>query len=508
MASINSTEINLSNVSISNKFRNVYSGLPGTSTNVIYDIGKDGLTISLSGWVTSESEYSGVAAEFMKSGEQSLVVTEGWEYKVFCTGIQRNLTTMVNYIAWTATVQTEDPYVYSLDETYRTKTITTNNQTWTADDDSNPIQNLQTTTTVPDVEITGSTGDTLSDMVYQTYYVGTNTYHYGDIYWRLIYSQTFEAKAGRYYNLNYVAGWLRAYGGSHNTIYLDVRVSINGAAETTVASFSQYDSDISPPYYFHEDTIDISAPEGESIEIRFYIRSSTSYVGSVRYIEFKLDEYRANACEGAVLYNTADTTTVLDMCNRLPLDATLLLNTDGTGTAEWIGHFATNAYIEEAFLYTGLSYSTGTITVGADGYIIYDFDVKYPVVGIPTFTALLDNFTGTPRVQIAEDLAGAPDIFYDIDDTLVDGTLTEYDLDNSVSLQLAGATRFYVKIMAETGEAIDISSFTMNANINPSAASFPEIAGSGATNSFRCDQYATSEMDCEISLIYSERKYG
>jgi hypothetical protein len=508
MASINSTEINLSNVSISNKFRNVYSGLPGTSTNVIYDIGKDGLTISLSGWVTSESEYSGVAAEFMKSGEQSLVVTEGWEYKVFCTGIQRNLTTMVNYIAWTATVQTEDPYVYSLDETYRTKTITTNNQTWTADNDSNPIQNLESASTVPNVEITGSTGTTLTDAAYKDAYLGTGSYKQNKTKYVLKETHTFDAKPGRLWHLTRVGAWLQPFGDYYGGCFMEIRASINGGAETVLATYDENYATHPAPWVFHETDLDIYTAANESLVLKYYMSSSSDWDAYTRYYEYDVEEIRANACEGVQLYNTADTTTKLDMCNRLPADATLRLNTDGTGTAEWIGHFSTSAYIQEAFLYEGITYASETITVGADGYIIYDFDVKYPIVGIPTFTALLSNFTGTPKVQIAKDLAGAPDVWYDIDDTLVDGTLTVYDLDNATSLQLAGATRVYVKILAETGESIDIESYTFNADINPSAASFPEIAGNGATNVFRCDQDTTSEMDCSISLIYSERRYG
>jgi hypothetical protein len=396
--------------------------------------------------------------------------------------------------------------MYSLDESTRTKTITVNNQTWTADDSSNPIQNLQTTTTVPNVEITGSTGSTVDNIAYETYYIGTSTYGASDTYWVKAYSQTFEAKAGRIYHMTYAGIWLLPYDG-YASAQAQVWVSIDGGAEVQLTNWSEWQNEGEQAWVFVDDVLNTSTTAGQSIEVILYIRTNTAWSIQARYFEFKMEELRANACSGAVLYNTADTTTKLDMCNRLQLDQTLLLNTDGSGTYESIGHFDTSAYIQEAFLYTGLTYSTGYITVGADGYIIYDFDVKYPVIGIPTFTAMLSSFTGTPKVQIATDLAGAPDTFYDITDSLVDGTLTEYDLD-STSLSLAGSTRFYVKILAETSESISISSFTLNANINPSAASFPEIAGSGATNSFRCDQDTTSEMDCSISLIYSERRYG
>jgi hypothetical protein len=508
MASINGTDLNLTSIDISSKFNNIYAGLPGTSTNVVYDIGQGGLTISLSGWVQTEDEYAGVVSQFMKSGEQSLVINDGWEFKVFSTGVKRGMSTLANYITWSTTVQTEDPYMYSLDESSRTKTITVNNQTWTADDSSNPIQNLESAATVPNVEITGSTGTTLTDAAYKNAYLGTGSYKQNKTTYVLKETHTFDAKPGRSWHLTRIGAWLQPYGDYYGRCYMQIRASINGGAETVLATYDEGHATHPAPWVFHETDLDISTAANESLVLKYYMRSSSDWDAYTRYYEYDVEEMRANACEGVQLYNTADTTTKLDMCNRLPADATLRLNTDGTGEAEWIGHFSTSAYIQEAFLYEGITYASETITVGADGYIIYDFDTKYPIVGIPTFTALLSNFTGTPKVQIAKDLAGAPDVWYDIDDTLVDGTLTVYDLDNATSLQLAGATRFYVKIIAETGESIDIESFTMNADINPSAASFPEIAGNGATNVFRCDQDTTSEMDCSISLIYSERRYG
>lgn len=152
---INDVEFNLISLGIISTHRNRRTNQPGSDTNYITDLGYDGLTIRLDGFETTLGQYDNVIAEFMRSGEQVLIVREGWKFTVHSTQLAPSmLQSKPNYFPYSITLLTKTPYRESTDTSTRIKTITANNQTWTEDDTSATITVLGNVNAVPDIKIT------------------------------------------------------------------------------------------------------------------------------------------------------------------------------------------------------------------------------------------------------------------------------------------------------------------------------------------------------------------
>lgn len=157
---INAVTFNLINLSIISTHRNRRTNQPGSDTNYITDLGYDGLTIRINGFETTLAVYDNVIAEFMSSGEQTLIVRDGWQFKVHSTQVSPNmLQSKPNYFPYSFTLITSTPYRESISEITRSKTITTNNQTWSADDSTNDITTNGNVNAVPSIKITSSTSE-------------------------------------------------------------------------------------------------------------------------------------------------------------------------------------------------------------------------------------------------------------------------------------------------------------------------------------------------------------
>lgn len=503
MTSINGIEINVSKVNINHKHRNIYSGLPGSASNAVYDMGHEGLSVRLDGWELTEGAYNAVLAQFMKTGEQTLVLQTGWEYKVFSQGMNRTLDTKANYYPWSVTLVTEDPYQYSVDVTARTKTITTNNETWTADDYSNPIQNLQVTDTIPDIRITAGVGGDYDRQVEEIDEYIPGTYNSDADTWTVRFSESLPALVDTKYKLTHASchgegnGWIK------------VTYSINGGADILLDEAHGNPPGSVPPYDAIWDGA-ITTDLNETLEIKYWlVFPSSGAWPTISLCHYVYDRLKKALVSDAVIYNTEEPTVKTELCNSMNVDSIIRLNTNGTGTYDYLDDFSTEKFWDTTYSYVNLVYSTDHIELANSGEVTFDIDVKYPIIGIPTLTANLSTFAGTPKLQIADiDIDGKPDTWYDIDDTLIDGTTTEYELNNAVNLQLAGHTKFYYRLYTDSGSEISMNSLVIDIDINPSAAVFPSILGNGVTNTFRCDQNTDSSMDCTIDLIYSERRYG
>ena len=163
MATINGVEFNLVDIVFGTNNRNVLGRSAGSKTNPISNYGMDGLTISLTGEESTLAEYDAIISEFMSSGAE-LIVWAGWKYDIYSTS--NNLAERGGFAGkdfpYRFDIVCSDPYQHSTSETTRAKTITANNQEWSADDSVADIDTDGTVEAVPDIKITSSSISTVS----------------------------------------------------------------------------------------------------------------------------------------------------------------------------------------------------------------------------------------------------------------------------------------------------------------------------------------------------------
>lgn len=210
--------------------------------------------------------------------------------------------------------------------------------------------------------------------------------------------------------------------------------------------------------------------------------------------------------KSAVVYNTADTTVKSNLTNLMLVGAIHRINSDNTGTVQYADDFSTNKYLADYTALSGVTYDTinNELDIADGGYIYYLLDTKYPVTGIPTLTAQINVTVGTPTIQISSDAT----TWYDIDTVVVDDVSTIYDLDNAANLSLKGLTTFYLRF--DCGGAgtntCSIKTFTLDVDIVTIDVPNPVI-NTGAANTFKCEQDSDSGLNCEVELIYRDRKW-
>lgn len=172
MASINGTVFTLKIISISIVHRNRQISIVGSNDNPIEDYGYDGLSIEISGAEYSQSDYDDVIAEFMQTGEHILIIRPGWEYRVHSVRLNpvgREGYGDDLYYPYSLSMLTRTPFQYSTTDISRPKTITSNNQEWSADNSANNISTAGTVDTPVDIEITASsTPGTAQETISQT----------------------------------------------------------------------------------------------------------------------------------------------------------------------------------------------------------------------------------------------------------------------------------------------------------------------------------------------------
>jgi len=252
---------------------------------------------------------------------------------------------------------------------------------------------------------------------------------------------------------------------------------------------------------------DIIAGIGESFTIKLYIKMIAGGVSAYEKTNYTTEDITAIYLKDVEIYNVADSTVKLYICNNIINGTTVRINVDGTGTYNLLGDLTSSN-----FLYYDCTKSHGAtydavddeLDIADDGYIYWLIDSKSAVTGIPTLTAQINITTGTPTVQISTDAA----TWYDITTAIVDDVDTEYELDSS-SLHLKGQTSFYWRIdCVKAGAATcSVKSFELDINIVTIDFEHPRITTGGAASTFRCDQDSNSGMNCTVSLIYRDRSW-
>lgn len=172
MATINGVSFNMQNLSIVSEHRNIPSDQPGSDLNFITDMGYDGLVLRLEGFESSLATYDAVMAEFMGAGTQTLVPNSGYQFSVYSAQKTNDLLEgfTTNYYPYDLILYTSTPYRESTTLSCRAKEITTNNQTWSAEDApcNNLISNWNVETwsagasSPPDFWLLGGTSPTIA----------------------------------------------------------------------------------------------------------------------------------------------------------------------------------------------------------------------------------------------------------------------------------------------------------------------------------------------------------
>ncbi len=503
MASINGIPLNLTSIKVKNDHRNIYSDIPGIAGGSIYDMGYSGLTIEISGWELSDGAYRGVLKELMKTGESSLVIFAGWEYRVYGGSVNRSFGTTANYYPWSVSLKTEDPYEYSLYPNSRIKSITTNPQSWTADDSGNTITNEQSASTPVDVEVYGSTNRSsiMTEKAYTWSRLNTTNYSEAGTSFVLKYTETYVPKSGRRLHITNVGADVAGFT-ERASAHMEVRYS-TGGAETGITEF-EVAWGAAQQYYTFSQAVDIYIAEGSTLYVSYYLASgSTGYVVNAKNLTSVVSECRFKSTLGVSVYNSADNTVVTHVCNRLSSNARLRLNTDGSGDFQYhVADLSTADYWTDEGYYLDTCEHLNGLKVNSSGCFIYDFDTKYAMTGNITL-AYTYNVSGTFYVQYAlDDGTGNPGTFT----TAV--THTTGASWASVAINLAGQTKFYIKFLSATGSAVTLTYIDVSVQISPLTAVFPVIVGNGVTNTFVANQTAGTGIYCSILLWYEERRWG
>ncbi|MCK5431411.1 MAG: hypothetical protein KAJ03_01640 [Gammaproteobacteria bacterium] len=163
IATINGVEFILSSLVPSDAIGHSQTNSPGSDTNPITYNGRGGLRISITGLTETRDEYDNVITEFKKAGEQTLIANAGWELRIYAatSTIPPHNTARENEFAFSLEMLTTAPYQYSAADTESLKTITSNNQTWSASDAAVDITTAGKVATVPDIAVTGAIASTL-----------------------------------------------------------------------------------------------------------------------------------------------------------------------------------------------------------------------------------------------------------------------------------------------------------------------------------------------------------
>lgn len=510
LATIDSTTFNLTGLTITASHNLNQSHVPGKVTNPIHDLGYSGLQLRISGLAESRTEYDSVIAAFLSPGEHVLVVDSGWQYLIHSAQLSRRRAVgHSGHIPWQITAITDSPYVQSTAEVTRTKTISSNNQTWSADNSSDSISTTGNVAAVPSIQIeAGNTGSTYRWPAKKTTTTDATEFNTSSSTYVLKKTATLSAISTRAHNLISVGGDLHGYDDESVTGKVTyTAASLNGGAETTITEWTEEGG----TYVSYEEDCDILAAVNEALVIKWYMKSGRSgWTVSMENCTCTSTENRPTAVVSPEVYNTADENTKCEVGNFLQRFSTMTINADGTGSYEYEEDPATNKYQTNAYESSSVSYSMPAeyYTIADGGYIVYDFDLKYPVTGIPTLTADINITSGTPTIQIALDDGGVPGTWHDIDTAIVDHVETEYEL-VSGDYNFKGETTVWVRIDCTGSGTVTASVYSLKfgAELITIDARMPEIE-TGGVNTFQCDQSSASNCACDISLIYNHRKWA
>ena len=163
MATLNGVEFGIVNKTTTVIHDNNIIDIPGSDTVVNDDAGYSTGPMQITGHVKNESEFDDFKGEFYGGGDLTLIADpdSGKQYTVYASGNVTELdgdnTYPLTDIVFQCSFFMKYPYLESVTEVTRTKTITSNNQEWSADDSANDIDTSGSVDAVPDIQVKGGT---------------------------------------------------------------------------------------------------------------------------------------------------------------------------------------------------------------------------------------------------------------------------------------------------------------------------------------------------------------
>lgn len=517
MTTINGITFNMGTILPVATHRNNPSAVLGADESFINDMGYDGLIIRVTGFESTLAKYDEVIAEFMKSGEQTLVYRTGWQLSVHSTSLAPLLDAGIvdNWFPYDLIMITGTPYRNSTSETTRSKTINAQDQEWSQDDSTNNISTTGNVDAKPVIELTG--GQVSAVFGRSAGILNTNTdaaeHDTLNTTWTLKKTFTYSAHANR--------GWIiDTLGVSmvHNSItneahgkYTYQAASLNGGAETDVpgASWVKVGGTSTSFSTYSETDINIQCAGNELLTVRFYLKSNSgSNAARSKDYNSRLDTHRKYCCKNPVVYNIADDTIQQEIANEVEYTAIHRIDINGTGTVEYSDTFTSDKYLDAAWVYEDETYDdpNDKLDLATEGYIEYKHNCKYPINGTPTLIATIDTITGTPTIQVAKDEDGVPGTYYDIDTAIVDDVSTTYDLKSGTDVVFKDETIVYYRINSASATC-SIKSLELDINTRTIDAEHPKITTGGGASTFKCNQDTVSGLNCIVGLIYRHRSW-
>ena len=163
MATLNDVEFGIVHITKTIVHDNNIKEIPGSDTVVQDDLGYSTAPMRITGHVKNESEYDDLKEQYYSGGELTLIVDpdSGRQYTVYAhqnlTDLDGDRTYPLTDIVFQAMFFMKNPYLESVTDKTRTKSITSNNQEWSVDNDSADIKTDGNVDAVPDVQVTGGT---------------------------------------------------------------------------------------------------------------------------------------------------------------------------------------------------------------------------------------------------------------------------------------------------------------------------------------------------------------
>lgn len=160
MATLNGVEFGILKKTTTVIHDNNVIDIPGSDTVVNDDAGYSTGPMQITGHVKNESEFDDFKGEFYGGGELTLIADpdSGTQYTVYASGNVTELdgddTYPLTDIVFRCVFLMKYPYIESVADVTKTKTITSNNQEWSADDGGSDIKTEGNVSAVPDIQVT------------------------------------------------------------------------------------------------------------------------------------------------------------------------------------------------------------------------------------------------------------------------------------------------------------------------------------------------------------------
>ena len=164
MATLNGAEFKIIEAEWSTYQNNVIQEILGSDTVEVQNQGHGSEPVRIQGMVNNEKEMNDFQEQFYSNGALTFIKDpdSGRQYQVYALGNVRreNITNSLldQGIIFTCMMQLRYPYSESVDTITRSKSISTQNQEWSADDDSIDIKTEGNVDAVPDIQVVGGYG--------------------------------------------------------------------------------------------------------------------------------------------------------------------------------------------------------------------------------------------------------------------------------------------------------------------------------------------------------------